>query len=261
MPTLRNVAKERLKKGELALGLNISRFRTVEAGRVAATCGYDWAFIDMEHTAMDLDTAAQLSIACQDAGITPIARVAGYEHWHATKLLDAGCMGIIFPHVDTPELTERLVKQCKYPPRGHRSVAGAMAQMNFQAMPLGESTKIVNDETMIVVMVESPLGVKNVDAIAAVPGLDSILIGTNDLCMELGIPGQLGHPDIKAAYRKVIAACRKNGIYGGLGGVYDDVLAKEYIEMGMRFIIAGSDLSLMMQGAGNRAKFLRAIPT
>jgi 2-keto-3-deoxy-L-rhamnonate aldolase RhmA len=261
MSALKNATKERLKKGELALGLNISRFRTVEAGRVAATCGYDWAFIDMEHTAMDLDIAAQLCIACQDAGVTPIVRVAGYEHYHATKLLDAGAMGIIFPHVDTAELVEKLVKQCKYPPRGHRSVAGAMAQLNFQAMPLAESTKIVNDETMIVVMVESPLGVKNVDAIAAVPGLDSVLIGTNDLCMELGIPGQLGHADIKDAYRKVIAACRKHGKYGGLGGVYDDVLAKEYIEMGMRFIIAGSDLSLMMQGAGNRAKFLRAIPT
>jgi 2-keto-3-deoxy-L-rhamnonate aldolase RhmA len=260
MIPLRNLARERLQAGQLAIGLNVRQARTAEIGRVLATCGYHWAFIDMEHSALTLDTAAQLAVACQDAGVTPIVRVPGYEHYHATHMLDAGAMGVIFPHVETAEQAGRLVRQCKYPPQGHRSVAGAMAQLNFRAIPLGEATAIVNQELLIVVMVESLAGIRNAGAIAAVPGVDVILIGTNDLCMEMGIPGQLGHADIKAAYRTVIEACRQHGKYPGLGGVYDEPLAREYIQMGARFVIAGSDLSLLMQAAAHRARFLQEIP-
>ena len=259
MAELRNFAKERLQQGQLAVGLGIRQARTVEIGRVLATCGYHWAFLDMEHSALTLDTAAQLAVACQDAGVTPIVRVPGYEHYHATHMLDAGVMGVVFPHVDSAEQAERLVSQCKYPPQGHRSVAGGIAQLDFRAVPLAEATAIVNKETLIVVMVESPAGVRNAEAIAAVPGVDVVLIGTNDLCMELGIPGQLGHAEIKAAYRAVIEACRKHGKHPGLGGVYDETLTREYIRMGMRFIIAGSDLSMLMQAAAYRARFLAGL--
>ena len=259
MSALRNLAKERLQQGKLSIGLGIRQARTAEIGRVLATCGFHWAFIDMEHSALTLDTAAQLSVACKDAGVTPIVRVPGYEHYHATHLLDAGAMGIVFPHVDSAELANKLVQQCKYPPEGHRSVAGTMAQLNYKAMPIAEATATVNREILLVMMVESPASVKNVDAIAAVPGVDVILVGTNDLCMEMGIPGKLDHPDVKAAYRKIIDACKKHGKHPGLGGVYDETLTREYIQMGMRFIIGGSDLSLLMQAATHRAKFLEGI--
>jgi 2-keto-3-deoxy-L-rhamnonate aldolase RhmA len=168
-------------------------------------------------------------------------------------------MGIVFPHVDSAEQASKLVQQCKYPPEGHRSVAGTMAQLNYKPTPIAEATATVNREILLVMMVESPAAVKNVDAIAAVPGVDVILVGTNDLCMEMGIPGKLDHPDVKAAYRKIIDACKKHGKHPGLGGVYDETLTREYIQMGMRFIIGGSDLSLLMQAAMNRAKFLEGI--
>lgn len=259
MAELRNRAKEKLEKGELAIGLGIRNARTVDIGRVLATAGYDWAFLDMEHSALTLDQSAQLAIACQDAGVTPIVRVPGYEHYHATHMLDAGVMGVVFPHVDTAEQAKKLVDNCKYPPMGHRSVAGTMAQLNFRATPIAEATATVNRETLLVMMAESPTAIKNIDAIAAVPGVDVILVGTNDLCMEMGIPGQLDHADVKAAYKAILAACKKHGKYAGLGGVYDEKLTTEYIQMGFRFIIAASDLSLLMQAATARAKFLNGI--
>ena len=259
MTSLRNIAKERLEAGALSIGLVVRQARTAEIGRLLATCGYDWAFIDMEHNAMTVDTAVQIAVACQDAGVTPLVRVPGYEHYHATRVLDSGAMGIVFPHVDTAEQAEKLVSACKYPPQGRRSVAGNMAQLNYAPMPLAEATELINRETLVVMMIESPTAVANAEAIAAVPGVDVVLTGTNDLCMELGIPGQLGHPDVKAAYRTIVDACRKHGKHAGMGGVYDEELAREYIAMGMRFIIAGSDQSMFMQAAGKRAAFFRDI--
>ncbi len=151
------------------------------------------------------------------------------------------------------------MSHCKYPPAGQRSIAGTMAQLNFRAMPQSEATETVNRETMIVIMLESPAGIAQADAIAAVPGVDVLLIGTNDLCLEMGIPAQYEHPKVREAYATVIDACGKHGKHPGMGGIYDEELTTKYIQQGMRFIIAGSDTSMMMQAATHRTKFLSAI--
>ena len=259
MATLHNRAKDKLDKGELCIGLGLRLARTVEIGRVLNTCGYDFAFIDMEHNTMSIDTAVQIGVACQDAGVAPLVRVPGYEHYLATRVLDAGAMGIVFPHVDTAEHAARLVSFCKYPPLGHRSAAGAMAQLNYQAVPQREALDLVNANTLIVIMLETPQAIENVDAIAAVPGVDVLLIGSNDLCVEMGIPSQFDNPRLAEAMEKTIAACRKHGKHPGLGGIYDEKICTRYIDMGMRFILASGDLPLLMAGAAARAKFLHGI--
>jgi 2-keto-3-deoxy-L-rhamnonate aldolase RhmA len=260
MAMLHNRAKERLEKGDLCLGLGIRLARTADIGRILGTCGYDFAFIDMEHNAMHIDTAVQMAVACQDAGVTPLIRVPGYEHHHATRALDAGAMGIVFPHVDTAQQAATLVAHCKYPPMGHRSAAGNMAQLNYAPVPQAEACDTVNRNTLIVIMLESPGAIANAEAIAAVPGVDVVLIGTNDLCMEMGIPGRFSDPRVEEAYAKVIAACRKHGKHPGMGGIYDEAMTRKYIGMGMRFILSGGDLPLFMSAATARAKFLRGLP-
>ncbi len=259
MTPLRNRCKEKLAQGGLSIGLGIRQSRTVEIGRMLATCGYDFAFIDMEHNSMHIDTAVQIAVACQDAGVAPLVRVPGYEHYHASRVLDSGAMGIVFPHVDSAEQAAQLVGHCKYPPVGKRSVAGAMVQLNFRAMPQSEATETVNRETMIVIMLESPAAIAQADAIAAVPGVDVLLIGTNDLCLEMGIPAQYDDPQVREAYATVIGACREHGKHPGMGGIYDEELTTRYIQQGMRFIVAGSDTSMMMQAAAARTKFLDGI--
>ena len=208
---------------------------------------------------MDVDLASQLAMASLGAGITPLVRVPGHEHYHASRLLDNGAQGIVAPHVDTVEEAQRIARACRYPPIGHRSVAGAQPQLGFKSVPVGEATQLVNDLTLVVVMLETPKAIANADAIAQVPGVDVLLIGTNDLCAELGIPGQLAHAQVEDAYKKVIAACRKHGKFPGMGGVYDPKLMEKYIGFGMRFILSGSDLSFMMAGARERASFLRSV--
>ncbi len=254
-----NHTKHKLEAGKLALGMGLRQARTIDIAAIGKTCGFDWLFIDMEHNSMDVDIAAQIANGALAVGITPIVRVPGKEHYHATRLLDAGAQGVVVPHVDTAEEAARAVANCKYPPVGHRSLAGAQPQFAFQTVSMGEVSTVINAQTLVIVMVETPQAIANVEAIAAVPGIDSVLIGTNDLCAEMGIPSQFGHSDVEAAYVKVIAACKKHGVHPGMGGVYEPTLMAKYIGLGMRFILSGSDLSFIMAGGRERANFLNAL--
>lgn len=255
---MKNIAKEKILKNELCLGVGLRQTRTADIGKIMSTCGYDWLFIDMEHNSMDIDITSQISVAAQDAGITPIVRVPDFAHHHATRVLDCGAMGIVFPHVDDATTAQRLVSNCLYPPNGHRSMTGVLPQLDFKQKPIAEVAKLINDSMLIVIMLESPEAISNVDSIAAVEGVDVILIGTNDLCMEMGIPGDYSNPKVKDAYTKVIETCKKYGKTPGMGGVYNEELMSEYIKMGMRFILSGSDLSFMMQSALQRSNKLRS---
>ncbi len=257
MINLRNYAFEKLRKGDLAIGAGLRQARTVDIGKAMKTAGFDWLFIDMEHNSMDVDTAVQISIAAQDAGITPIVRVPGFEHFHATRVLDGGAQGIVFPHVDDPETAMRLVRNVRYPPLGHRSVTGALPQLNFAQHPVAEAAAAIDRETMIVVMLETPFALSNAHDIAAIDGIDAVMIGTADLTMEMGIPGQLEHPDVVRAYETLIDACAVSKKHAGMGGVYAPQIMSRYIAMGARLILAGNDLAFLMAGATARAREVR----
>ena len=255
---MKNIAKEKILNGELCLGVGLRQSRTVDIGKIMATCGYDWLFIDMEHNSMDIDIASQISVAAQDAGITPIVRVPDFAHHHATRVLDCGAMGVVFPHVENADIAKKLVSYCLYPPKGHRSMTGVLPQLDFKQQPIADVANTINDNMLIVIMLESPEAINNVDSIASIDGVDVILIGTNDLCMEMGIPGDYSNPKVKDAYSKVIEACNKYGKTPGMGGVYKEELMSEYINMGMKFILSGSDLSFMMQSALQRSNKLKS---
>ena len=255
---MKNTAKEKIFNNELCLGVGLRQSRTVDIGKIMATSGYDWLFIDMEHNSMDIDIASQISVAAQDAGITPIVRVPDFAHHHATRVLDCGAMGVVFPHVENADIAKKLVSYCLYPPKGHRSMTGVLPQLDFKQQPIADVASTINKNMLIVIMLESPEAIDNVDSIAAIDGVDVVLIGTNDLCMEMGIPGDYSNPKVKDAYIKVIEACKKYGKTPGMGGVYNEELMSEYIKMGMRFILSGSDLSFMMQSASQRSNKLRS---
>ena len=255
---MKNIAKEKILNNELCLGVGLRQSRTVDIGKIMATSGYDWLFIDMEHNSMDIDIASQISVAAQDAGITPIVRVPDFAHHHATRVLDCGAMGVVFPHVENADIAKKLVSYCLYPPKGHRSMTGVLPQLDFKQKAIADVANTINDNMLIVIMLESPEAIANVDSIAAVDGIDVILIGTNDLCMEMGIPGDYSNPKVKDAYSKVIDSCKKYRKTPGMGGVYNEELMSEYINMGMKFILSGSDLSFMMQSALQRSNKLRS---
>ena len=252
-----NHTLRQLRAGKLAVGLGVRTARTVDVTQMLKTCGFDWAFIDCEHSSMDLDMAAQISAASLAVGVTPIVRVAGFEHWHASRILDNGAQGIVFPHVDSAQEAKRVADACRFPPVGKRSMGGGLQQTGFASMPIAETARVVNEETMVVVMIESPQGVANCEEIAAVKGIDALLIGTNDLCFEMGIPGQFNDPKVKDAYTKVIAACRKHGKFAGMGGMYTPELLERHIAMGVQLVLSGSDYNLFMTAGKQRADLVR----
>ncbi len=259
MPVIENTMKKKLEAGENVYSFNLIVSRYPAAPWIARECGFDWLFIDTEHNSMDLDTVSALCLGALPLGITPIVRVAGHEHFHATRALDAGAMGVVVPHVDTPEQARRVVQNCKFPPVGERSLTAPVPQLGFEGMPAAEALPVLNDNTFLIVMVESEIGVANAEAIAAVEGIDCILIGSNDLAASMGIPGQLGHDRVAKAYETVIAACENQGKYPGMGGIYDHALMERYIAMGARVCQGAGDTALMLSAGKERAAFLRSL--
>jgi len=118
---------------------------------------------------------------------------------------------------------------------------------------------MLNSATLVVPMVETARGIDNADAIAAIEGIDVLLVGTNDLCVDFGIPGELGHQRVTQAYAAVIAACHNHGKWSGMGGIYDETLMHRYVGMGCRFLQAGGDLGFLMEAGVRRTDYLRGL--
>ena len=176
-----------------------------------------------------------------------------------TRALDNGALGVIVPHVNTGQDARRIVEAFRYPPLGHRSTGGIPAQFGYRPPPPLEMKETLNKELFLVAIIESPQAVENADEIAAVEGIDALIIGTSDLLMEMDLTGQIGHERVAAAYQRVGDAWRRHNKAMGMGGVYDQEYATRYIGMGARFNIVGSDVALFLDAATKRANFLRGL--
>jgi 2-keto-3-deoxy-L-rhamnonate aldolase RhmA len=258
MPELINPAKTRLSQGELAIGMGVRGLRTVEVARVMKTAGYDFLFIDLEHGPTSVESAYTISVAALDAGIAPLIRVPHGELALGTRCLDGGGLGVVIPHVDTVEEARAMVDAFKFGPIGHRSIGGGYPHFGFASVGARDVVSALNDATLVVAMLETPRAIENAEQIAAVPGIDVLLLGTNDLCLELGIPGQLEHERVVNAIDTVVRVCQKHGKWPGLGGVYGKDLAKRYIGRGMRFVLAGNDLGMLLAAAQDQQTFFRS---
>jgi 2-keto-3-deoxy-L-rhamnonate aldolase RhmA len=251
------IPRGKLEQGQLSLGVGVRLTRSVEIARAMAVAGFDWLFLDMEHGVMSLEACAQIATAALDAGIAPIARVPNGEYATATRALDNGVLGIVMPHVDTAAEAKEVVNRLKYPPVGHRSMGGIGPHYGLRSVSTGAAAEALNAANLTVVMLETPTAIENAEAIAAVPGVDVLLIGTNDLCAEMGIPGDFGNERVAEAYRKMIAAAKKHRKFPGMAGIYNEQIMPRYIEMGARFILSGQDAQFLMGATTTRAGFLR----
>src|SRR5437763_7648014 len=177
------------------------------------------------------------------------------------RVLDGGAQGVIVPHVNNRTEAEAVVRNCRFPHLGQRSVMGLGPALGYRAMPLGEINERLNAETALIVMLETAEGIDNAAAIAALPGVDVLLIGSGDLTTDYGIPGQVGHPLLREAYERVADACRTHGKVLGVGGIPPNVgLQGELIRLGARFVVAGTDVNYVLAGARQDTTALRETP-
>ncbi len=181
-----NRVKRLMREGKLALGKYVS-FADPQVVEIIGIAGFDAAFIDMEHTGFDLPLVEEMIRASDLAGVTSMVRVPDNDAKLILRILDMGAEGIIVPHVDGLEGAKRAVDAVRYPPLGERGGAGGTRAARFGSVPWSEHVRQSNDEIILSVMTEDDKGINDVDAIAALEGVDLVSIGPTDLSQALGV--------------------------------------------------------------------------
>lgn len=247
---LKNNVKERLARGEVVYSMTARLVRTIDIASIAYSAGFDSIYIDMEHSSFPLEAAGHICMACIGLGITPFVRVPDNDARFIGRVLDAGALGVIVPDVRSASEAASIVRAAKHAPLGERSVAGSAAQLHFQSLPSTEVTTLLDEATTVILMIESAEGLAAVEEIAAIEGVDILLIGANDLSSALGVPGEVDHMLVRDAYMRTLEACKANNITLGVGGLGSrPEFIKELLAKGAGYVSTGNDVSFLLAAA------------
>jgi 2-keto-3-deoxy-L-rhamnonate aldolase RhmA len=252
-----NPALEKLRAGDIALGITVRLGHSPDIARIAKATGHDFIFLDRQHSLFDLETIASIAHTAMAIGLTPLVRVRGIDDPDVANLLDNGVMGIIYPDVGTAAQARRAVEVCKFAPLGKRSAAGGYPHFDYRPMPLAESLAQLNSSCMLVCMIETLEGLANVEEIAAVEGVDVLHVGMNDLLVDMRMPGRFETPEIVAALDRVIAAAKANAKYAGCGGNRDVERQAAAIRRGAAFLTTQTDIGFLSSAARDWTEGLR----
>lgn len=235
----------RLSRGEATLGSWLS-FGYTPVCEMMAGMGFDWLAIDMEHTAIDFGQMLQLIQVIDLLDVAPLVRVGANDPLLIKRALDAGAHGVIVPMVNSAEEASRAVAAARYPPAGNRGVGLSRAQGYGAEFPGYKAW--ADDNTLVIVQIEHIEGVRHLNEILAVPGLDGFMVGPYDLSGSLGYPGQFDHPDVRNALNQVQEIIRQGGACGGYHVVHSnhDELQRR-IKEGYRFIAYGDDMVFLAE--------------
>lgn len=254
LPPLPNLL-ERLRASRPVLALGVRASRSPDLVRWARAAGYDALWVDLEHSGISLDATAQLCATALDLGMTPWVRVPEEDFGIIGRVLDGGAMGIIAPRVETVAQAQRYLTACRFAPRGQRSQIATLVQVGFRRLPVEEMNTLVDAAVAVKMLIESRLGVENAEAIAALPGVDILAVGANDLSADLGHPGDPGHAEVIQACHRVIAAARAHGKLAVIGGLGDPARLAELHRAGAApYLFAGIDSDLFLGALEGRAR-------
>jgi 2-keto-3-deoxy-L-rhamnonate aldolase RhmA len=211
-----NPVKSALRQGLPQVGTWLS-LGSPFAARFLARTGLPWLTVDMEHSHVDLQTAALMFGSIADAGCVPLARVPSSRHFQIKQVLDSGAMGIVVPMVMDAEEARTIVAACLYPPRGNRSIGGSLHALNYGATS-AEYFQHADNEILVVLQTEHIAAVERADDIYSIPGIDAIFVGPNDLAASLR--DRDGRPPSKQRMEEVLqtilAAAKRHGVPAGL---------------------------------------------
>jgi len=243
-----NPVKAALARGEAVVGTMLGEMLSPGTCRIVREAGYDFVIFDTEHHWPGLDTVAWLMRAARDIGLQAYVRAPGFRGQWPARYLDLGCDGLIFPHVETDEQAQAIVDQVKFPPVGKRGLGTNIAHDDYAARPAAEFTRERNEDTLVAVQIETALGLANRDEIFAVPGVDAVFIGPNDLALSMGLPDRLDHPDVVQAIEDIFASAQAAGVAPGMHA-FDVDMALKYLDAGCRFMCFASEVSLFVRGS------------
>jgi 2-keto-3-deoxy-L-rhamnonate aldolase RhmA len=255
---LRNPALERMRAGDVALGMVVRLGRSGDIARIARSSGHDFIFIDMQHALYSVETIGHIAQAALGCGIAALVRVRSVDDPNMALLLDSGVTGIVVPDVSSVADAERAVALCRFAPTGRRSVSSLYPMFDFRAVPLTESMRSLDASTLLVCMIESVEGLEHATEIAAVAGVDVLHLGCSDLLADMGKPGAFDDPELAAAIARLISATRAQGKFAGLGGDRDPERQVRYIDQGIQFLTTQSDIGFLAAAAAQRTHSIRA---
>ena len=240
--------KERLRNGEQVLGTMVTTFTAPDIAKILQVCGFDFFIVDCEHGAFTTREVANIIAVSRGIGMPALVRIPEMRREHALKFMEMGASGLLLPNTETAEQAKMLVDCTKYAPLGHRGVSLSRPHTDFKKVSGATYMPQANDETLLMCQIESRKGVENVEEIIAVEGIDVAFIGPNDMSQDYGILGQFEHPDIVAAFEKIIAAAESNGKWAGahFGGAAP---LKPWLKKGMQINMWNSDNGLLALGA------------
>jgi 2-keto-3-deoxy-L-rhamnonate aldolase RhmA len=243
--------RSRLRSGE-TLFAPLMTLNSPAVAELMAEAGFDWLFIDAEHSTLD---TSQMQSLLQASAPTPcVIRLAAGDDVPIKKALDIGAAGIIVPQVNSADHARRIVQSAKYAPAGQRGLG--IARAHGYGLKVREYMQTANDDTAVIVQAEHRDAVSNIEAIVSVDGVDGVLIGPYDLSASLGLPGAVDHPEVHAAIERVRTACQAARVPIGIFGLTADAV-RPYMEQGFSMIVAGVDTVLLGNAAITLVKALR----
>jgi len=236
--------RQRLENGDLLVGTIVS-LPSPEIAEILADIGYDWLWVDVEHTTLTIPDVQRIVQATGGRCNCIVRAPSGDEVW-AKKVLDTGAAGILFPHVNSADEAERIVRLCRYPPEGGRSVG--ISRAHGYGLTFQDYVDKANRSVSVILQIEDVEGVKNVESIVQVEGVDAILVGPYDLSGTMGKIGKVTDPDVQDEIEKVRKGCERAGMPIGIFGI-DAEAVKPYIQRGFTLIGMGFDTTYLIKAA------------
>jgi 4-hydroxy-2-oxoheptanedioate aldolase len=254
--------KSELRAGRPKLGLFLNSHSPTVAEQLAYS-GYDWLLVDTQHGPMGYESLSGMLAGISNGGAKSLVRVGGYsDRPSIQQSLDMGADGVLVPYINTADEARQAVSCCRYPTVGTRSVYFPQRSMNREGL-LGYAGA-ANNNVIVALQVETADCIKNIDEIGAVPGVDILFLGQNDLCMSMGLyekyefPHMYTSPELNAATDKLRAAAKKNNIILGIF-LFGTSRVGEFLEKGFSFFSVGNDLHHILTQAGAYVKDVEAV--
>jgi 2-keto-3-deoxy-L-rhamnonate aldolase RhmA len=242
-----NPVKKKLLKGQPVFGTFGWEFLVPGLPQIVRSAGAEFLLLDMEHAGTSYETVKDQMALCRGIDLVPMVRVPANQYHYISRALDLGALGIMAPMVGSAEEAAHIVSCTRYPPEGRRGAAFGFASDDYIGGSVAEKIRIANERTLVMCLIETEEGIRNVDRIAAVPGVDVLWLGHFDLTNFLGIPAQFDHPKYVKAIGKLVAAAKKHGkILACMTA--DEAWSREYWNKGFRLFAVGVD-SMLLQGA------------
>ena len=253
-----NPLRAKLQKGETIYGTMLRDFTTSpEICEFLSRAGFDYVIVDGEHSPCGYETINQLVLASRPAGVAFLARVSDATYTLVARMLDTGVEGIMAPRVEDKKTVEEVVAAAKYPPIGRRGFGLRDFHLGDKPVAIPEAIAHFNENTVVIIQIESQKALDNLDEMLSVPGVDVALVGPTDLSISLGCPGESEHPRMEEALQHVVAVCQRKGVAPGVHfPVFE--LSKKWHAKGMRFVMCSSDGALFNQAAKELARKLRS---